>query len=40
MMTEFFESPFRIVQLRGGQDGQLLDVFAQELVHSGFANPY
>ena len=37
MMTEFFESPFRILQLRGGQDGRLLDVFIQELVQSGFA---
>lgn len=37
MMTGFFESPFRILQLRGGQDGQLLDVFAQELRQSGFA---
>ena len=37
MMTEFFESPFRILQLRGGQDGHLLDVFAQELRQSGFA---
>lgn len=37
MMTEFFKSPFRILQLRGGQDGRLLDIFAQELVQSGFA---
>ncbi len=37
MMTEFFESPFRILQLRSGQDGQLLDVFAQQLRQSGFA---
>jgi site-specific recombinase XerD len=37
MITDFFESPFRILQLRGGQDGQLLDVFAQELRQSGFA---
>jgi site-specific recombinase XerD len=37
MMTEFFESRFRILQLRGGQDGQLLDVFAKELRQSGFA---
>ena len=37
MMTEFFESQFRILQLRGGQDGQLLDVFAEELRQSGFA---
>lgn len=36
-MTEFFKSPFRILQLRGGQDGRLLDVFIQELVQSGFA---
>jgi integrase/recombinase XerD len=37
MMTEFFASPFRILQLRGGQGGRLLDVFTQELVLSGFA---
>jgi len=37
MMTEFFESQFRILQLRSGQDGQLLDVFAEELRQSGFA---
>jgi len=37
MMTEFFESQFRILQLRGGQGGRLLDVFTQELVQSGFA---
>lgn len=37
MMTEFFESPFRILQLRGGQGGRLLDVFTQQLVQSGFA---
>ena len=36
MMTKFFESPF-ILQLRGGQDGRLLDAFIQELVQSGFA---
>jgi len=37
MITEFFESPFRILQLRSGQDGKLLDVFAQQLRQSGFA---
>ncbi|MDA1316253.1 MAG: site-specific integrase [Acidobacteria bacterium] len=37
MITEFFESPFRILQLRSGQDGELLDVFAQQLRQSGFA---
>ena len=36
-MTEFFESPFRILQLRSGQDGELLDIFAQQLRQSGFA---
>ncbi len=36
-MTEFFKSPFRIFQLRGGQDGQLLDTFLRELQQSGFA---
>ena len=37
MMTEYFKSPFRILQLRGGQDGQLLDVFTEDLRQSGFA---
>ena len=37
MMTDYFESRFRILQLRGGQDGPLLDVFAEELRQSGFA---
>jgi len=37
MMTEFFKSPFRILQLRGGPGGRLLDVFIQQLVQSGFA---
>lgn len=37
MMTEYFESRFRILQLRGGPDGPLLDVFAEELRQSGFA---
>jgi len=37
MMIEFFESQFRILQLRGGHGGRLLDVFTQELVQSGFA---
>jgi hypothetical protein len=36
-MTELFKSPFRIFQLRGGQNGQLLDTFLQELQQSGFA---
>jgi integrase/recombinase XerD len=36
-MTEFFKSPFRIFQLRGGQNGQLLDTFLRELQQSGFA---
>jgi integrase/recombinase XerD len=37
MMREFFKSPFRIQQLRGGQGGQLLDVFTEDLLQSGFA---
>ncbi len=37
MMTGFFKSPFRILQLRGGPGGRLLDVFTQQLVQSGFA---
>ncbi len=36
-MTEFFESTFRILQLRSGQDGELLDVFAKQLQQSRFA---
>src|SRR5580658_6028722 len=36
-MTEFFKSPLRIFQLRGGQNGQLLDTFLRELQQSGFA---
>jgi site-specific recombinase XerD len=37
MMREFFKSPFRIQQLRGGQGGQLLDIFTEDLLQSGFA---
>jgi len=37
MTREFFKSPFRIQQLRGGQDGHLLDVFTEDLRQSGFA---
>ena len=37
MMTDFFESQFRILQLSGSQDGWLLDVFIQELRQTGFA---
>ena len=37
MTREFFKSPFRIQQLRGGQDGHLLDVFTENLRRSGFA---
>ena len=37
MTREFFKSPFRIQQLRGGQDGHLLDVFTENLRQSGFA---
>lgn len=36
-MTEFFESTFRILQLRSGQGGELLDVFAKQLRQSRFA---
>ena len=36
-MTEFFESRFRILQLRSGQHGPLLDTFVQELRELGFA---
>jgi integrase/recombinase XerD len=37
MKREFFKSRFRIQQLRGGQDGHLLDVFTEDLRQSGFA---
>ena len=31
MLEEFFESPFRIQELRCGPDGRKLEGFAQEL---------
>ena len=31
MLSEFFESPSRMKELRGGLDGHLLEGFAQEL---------
>ncbi len=37
MMREFFKSPLRIQQLRGGQYGHLLDIFTEDLRQSGFA---
>lgn len=36
-MTEFFKSPFRILQLHGNQDGRLLETFVRELRQSQFA---
>ena len=37
MLEEFFESPFRIQELRDGPDGRLLEGFAQELCKAGYA---
>ena len=37
MLTEFFESPLRIQELRDGPDGRLLEGFAQELCQSDYA---
>jgi integrase/recombinase XerD len=37
MLTEFFESPFRIQELRDGPDGRLLEGFAENLYHAGYA---
>src|SRR5664279_5934928 len=37
MLEEFFESPFRIQELRCGPDGRKLEGFAQELYKAGYA---
>ena len=37
MLAEFFESALRIQELRGGPDGPMLEGFAQELCHAGYA---
>jgi hypothetical protein len=37
MLTEFFESPLRIREVRGGPFGPLLEGFAQELCRAGYA---
>lgn len=37
MLAEFFESPLRMQQLRGGPDGHVLEGFAQELFQAGYA---
>ena len=37
MLKEFFESPFRIQELRDGPDGRVLEGFAQELCQAGYA---
>jgi len=37
MLTEFFESPLRIQELRDGPDGRVLEGFAQELCQAGYA---
>ena len=37
MLAEFFDSPFRIQELRDGPDGRLLEGFAQELCQAGYA---
>jgi len=37
MLTEFFESPLRIREVRGSPTGPLLEGFAQELCRAGYA---
>ena len=37
MFGEFFESAFRIQELRDGPDGRVLEGFAQELCQVGYA---
>jgi len=37
MLGEFFESPFRIQELRDGANGRLLEGFARELGQVGYA---
>ena len=37
MLSEFFESPSRIQELHDGPDGHLLEGFAQQLCHAGYA---
>jgi|HubBroStandDraft_1064217.scaffolds.fasta_scaffold21319_2 integrase/recombinase XerD len=37
MFAEFFDSPTRIQELHDGQDGHLLEGFAQELCRAGYA---
>jgi integrase/recombinase XerD len=37
MLSEFFESPSHIQELRAGRDGHLLEGFAQELGQAGYA---
>ena len=37
MFAEFFESAFRIQELRDGPDGRVLEGFAQELCQAGYA---
>lgn len=37
MLAEFFDSPFRIRQLRDGPEGRLLEGFAQEMCQAGYA---
>ncbi|MGH9587778.1 MAG: tyrosine-type recombinase/integrase [Acidobacteriaceae bacterium] len=37
MLAEFFESPLRIRELRDGPEGHLIEEFAQELCHAGYA---
>jgi len=37
MLMEFFESPFRIQELRDGPEGRLLEGFAEELYRAGYA---
>ena len=37
MLSEFFESPSRIQEIHDGPGGHLLEGFAQELYHAGYA---
>ena len=37
MLVNFFESPLRIREVRGGPAGPLLEGFAQELCRAGYA---
>ena len=40
MLTEFFESPVRIQELRDGPEGRLLEGFAQEFLPGGLCRDH